>query len=207
MRDNDILDAVRQTLSEVHMDRPLETIERRGRNRRRVRLLSGLAGGGLAVLVGAALAVPMLTGATPTRSSSGRPTLAITSTGSPRLELAAWSVDLLSDSAVRLTLRRADFTDVGLLEKKLADVEVPAFVLVVPQCEVRGPIKESAGVTAKAADDLGNWPLVYTIRPSAIPAGAHLIFTIYPEGKKDPRMPIPNNVYLAPTGTSVVCNK
>jgi hypothetical protein len=64
-------DAVRQTLSEVHMDRPLETIERRGRNRRRSRLLSGLAGGGLAVLVGAALAVPMLTGATPARSSSG----------------------------------------------------------------------------------------------------------------------------------------
>jgi hypothetical protein len=58
----------------------------------------------LAVVVGAALAVPMLagsTGATPPRSS---PALADGSTGSPQLELAAWTVDLLSNKTVRLTL-------------------------------------------------------------------------------------------------------
>jgi hypothetical protein len=87
MSDNEVLDAVRQTLSDVHMDRPLETIVQRGRNRRRVRVLCGVASGGLAVVVGAALAVPMLagsTGATPPRSS---PALEDGSTGSPQLEL------------------------------------------------------------------------------------------------------------------------
>jgi hypothetical protein len=207
--DNDILDAVKRSLSGVHLDRPVETIKRRGRNRRRVRALSGVAGGGLAMLVGAAVAVPMLTGSTGATPARSMPAPAAGSTGSPQLEPAAWSVDLVSDKTVRLTLRRADFTDVGLLEKKLADVKVPAFVRIVPQCEVHGTITAAAPgvVTAKTADDLGNWPLVYTIRPSAIPPGTHLIFTTYPQIKNDPRMPIPNNVDLAPAGTSVACKK
>jgi hypothetical protein len=203
--DNDILDAVRQTLSGVRMDRPVETIMQRGRNRRQVRLLSRVAGGGLAVLVGAALAVPMLTGstdATTPRPGSAFPPPATNSTGSPQLGPAAWTVDLLSNDTVRLTLLRADLTDVGLLEKKLAEVKVPAYVRVASQCDVHGTVTDA--IPSVVTAETGDWPLIYVIQPSAIPSGAHLVFTTYPD-LKDPRAPIAVNVYLAPAATSVVC--
>ncbi len=203
MNDNEVLDKVRMTLADVHMDRPVDAIQQRGRSRRRARMLSGVAGGGLAVVVGAALAVPMLTGSTATpgtASAGGGPSRSV------RLEPAAWSVELASSDTVVLTLRRPDFTDVGLLEKKLAEVNVPAFVSNADKCQVHGAMAPAKDVTVNTADDLGHWPVVYTIKPSAIPPGSHLIFTIYPGLRNQHKAPVPDNVYMAPAGTSVVCD-
>jgi hypothetical protein len=209
MSDNELLHEVRQTLSGVHMDRPVATIMRRGRNRRRVRTLAGVAGGGLVVLVGAALALPTLTGATAAPSGTVSAHGGVGTSDTPRVELAAWTVDVLPDTTVRVTLRRADFADVSALEKELSDAGVPAFVRSDSQCVVHGATTAAGSniVTAKTADDLGNWPLVYTIHPAAIPEGAHLILTAYPQLKTNPTMPVPNNVDLAAAGTTVTCNK
>jgi hypothetical protein len=209
MSENELLDEVRQTLSAVHMNRPVAAIMRRGRDRRRMRALAGVASGGLAVLVGAALAVSTLTEATSVPSQPVSAQGGVGTSGTPRVELAAWTVDVLSDKTVRVTLRRADFADVSVLEAKLSEAGVPAFVRSNSQCVVHGKTTAPGSniVTQKAADDLGNWPLVYTIQPAAIPAGGHLVLTAYPEIKTDPRMPVPANVFLAAAGTTVTCKK
>ncbi|GIJ11878.1 hypothetical protein ACFFMR_16390 [Micromonospora andamanensis] len=63
MNDDEVWDAVKQTLSDVQMDRPVEAIEQRGRARRRRRQSLGLAaGGGVAAVAALALALPMFTG-------------------------------------------------------------------------------------------------------------------------------------------------
>ncbi|MDG4786741.1 hypothetical protein O7626_12500 [Micromonospora sp. WMMD1102] len=63
MNDDEVWDAVKQTLSDVRMDRPVEAIERRGRARRRRRGVFGVAaGGGIAAVAALALALPMATG-------------------------------------------------------------------------------------------------------------------------------------------------
>lgn len=60
MNDDEVWDAVKQTLSDVQMDRPVEAIEERGRARRRKRRLFGVAAsGGLAAVAALALAVSM----------------------------------------------------------------------------------------------------------------------------------------------------
>ncbi|BCJ68551.1 hypothetical protein [Polymorphospora rubra] len=63
MNDDEVWDAVKQTLSDVRMDRPVEAIEQRGRARRRKRHVFGVAaGGGVAAVAALALALPMATG-------------------------------------------------------------------------------------------------------------------------------------------------
>lgn len=63
MNDDEVLDAVKQTLSDVRMDRPVEAIERRGRTRRRNRTLIGAAaGGGLAAVAALVVILPMAAG-------------------------------------------------------------------------------------------------------------------------------------------------
>ncbi|MBQ1023915.1 hypothetical protein [Micromonospora sp. C95] len=72
MDDDEVWDAVKQTLSDVQMDRPVEAIEQRGRARRRNRNLLGLAaGGGVAAVAALALALPMATGAGTAPAPSG----------------------------------------------------------------------------------------------------------------------------------------
>ncbi|MDG4832318.1 hypothetical protein O7627_23850 [Solwaraspora sp. WMMD1047] len=63
MNDDEVWNAVKQTLSDVRMDRPVEAIEQRGRARRRRRRVVGLAaGGGVAAVAALALVLPMATG-------------------------------------------------------------------------------------------------------------------------------------------------
>ncbi len=200
MSDNEFLNDMRQALSGVHLNRPVEKIISRGRGRRRRRVLSGVAGGGLAVLIGTALALPALTGAT------GATGVQAGSVSAP-IEPAAFTVVQLSDDSVQLTLLRPDLTQLGALEKKLADVNVPAFIRYIPGCDVKGPTTDAMSgiVTATTADNSGNWPLVYTIKPSAIPAGTHLIFTVYTDLPSS--FPVPDNVFAAPAGTTVDCHQ
>ncbi|MET7960506.1 hypothetical protein [Micromonospora zamorensis] len=72
MNDDEVWDAVKQTLSDVQMDRPVEAIEQRGRARRRKRQVLGLAaGGGVAAVAALALALPMATGPGTAPASTG----------------------------------------------------------------------------------------------------------------------------------------
>ncbi|MFY1691951.1 hypothetical protein [Plantactinospora sp. WMMB782] len=72
MNDDEVWDAVKQTLSDVRMDRPVEAIEQRGRARRRRRRVFGLAaGGGVAAVAALALTLPMATGSGTTPAPTG----------------------------------------------------------------------------------------------------------------------------------------
>ena len=63
MDDNELMTAVRERFDPVRMHTPAETITARGRSLRH-RRRSALAGGALAVTLGAGLAVPALTAGT-----------------------------------------------------------------------------------------------------------------------------------------------
>jgi hypothetical protein len=63
MSDDEVWNAVKQTLSDVRMDRPVEAIEQRGRARQHRRRVLGIAaGGGVAAVTALALVLPMATG-------------------------------------------------------------------------------------------------------------------------------------------------
>ncbi|GIF70308.1 hypothetical protein Ais01nite_83430 [Asanoa ishikariensis] len=119
-----MLDAVKQTLSGVRMDRPIDTIERRGRVRRRRRKLLGLAaGGGLAVLAALALALPTATNRPGTFPGGG-----------PSLSPAAFSLVRQQDQTVKLTLNYEQILDPVALEDALADAGIPAVVKTQALC-------------------------------------------------------------------------
>lgn len=216
MADNELLDAMRMTLSAVHMDRPVETITRRGTDLRRARVLSGVVSVGLVTIAGAALAVPLLTGSGgATRgtqpaggSSIGTPATS-GSTGTPRVKPAAWSVEVLPDETVRLTLYRSDFQDKDALEAKLAEVNVPAIVEYAPGCDSdHGPVDwnrdmSTFGVSVTSATDSS---AVYVIDPSAIPSGDHLLFfTGGPVAVNPGGPPVWDSVALALPGYTTGC--
>ncbi|WP_433531035.1 hypothetical protein ACQPYA_02605 [Micromonospora sp. CA-263727] len=72
MNDDEVWYAVKQTLSDAQMDRPVEAIEQRGRARRRKRHVFGMAaGGGLAAVAALALALPVATGSGPAPAPTG----------------------------------------------------------------------------------------------------------------------------------------
>lgn len=98
MNDDEVWDAVKQTLSDVQMDRPVEAIEQRGRERRRNRALFGVAaGGGLAAVAAFALVLPMATGSGTTPAEPGSQAAgAGTATAATAPEVPAGNIKLVS---------------------------------------------------------------------------------------------------------------
>ncbi|MER7586470.1 hypothetical protein ABTW72_02930 [Micromonospora sp. NPDC127501] len=100
MNDNEVWDAVRQTLSDVQMDRPVEAIEQRGRARRRKRRVLGLAaGGGVAAVAALALVLPMATGSGPAPAPTGPDNHAEAATRAPagNTKLVSLAANLTAD--------------------------------------------------------------------------------------------------------------
>ena len=130
MHDDEVLNAVRQTLSGVQMDRPVEEIEHRGRTRRRHRrLLGAAAAGGLAVVVALALALPSA-GWRP----GGGPATGGTGGSATAMQPVAFTVTRQSDSSVKLTLNLRQLFDPVALQQALAEAGVPAVVRAGVQC-------------------------------------------------------------------------
>lgn len=102
MNDDEVWDAVRQTLSDVQMDRPVEAIEQRGRARRRKRHVLGLAaGGGVAAVVALALALPMATGSGTAPAPTGPDNHAGAASPAPagNIKLVSLAANLTADNA------------------------------------------------------------------------------------------------------------
>ncbi|MCZ7423610.1 hypothetical protein O7605_29300 [Verrucosispora sp. WMMA2121] len=98
MNDDEVWDAVKQTLSDVQMDRPVEAIEQRGRARRRKRHVLGLAaGGGVAAVAALALALPFGTAPAPTGPDSQAGAASPASAGNTRL--VSLAANLTADNA------------------------------------------------------------------------------------------------------------
>jgi len=174
MNDEEVLDAVKQTLSDVRMDRPIEAIERRGRARRRKRGLFGLAaGGGLAAVAALALALPMAA-AQPSPDAAGSTTAA--------LEPAAFTLVKQSDSTVRLTLRYQQILDPVDLQKALAHAGVPATVKTHALCTPR--FRELRAAPQVYWTERRAWPdgsprdYLLVIAPERMPANSRLYFSL-----------------------------
>lgn len=119
MNDDEVWNAVKQTLSDVQMDRPVEAIEQRGRARRRNRALFGVAaGGGLAAVTALALVLPMATqsGGTPAEPGSQA---AGTGTAAPAPEVPAGNIKLVSLATEIQAGSRSQPGDASLIVEKV----------------------------------------------------------------------------------------
>ncbi len=109
----DSLTTARDSLTQVHMTMPLDTIVRHGRARRRRHRLTGLAGAAV-VAAGAVLAVIALL---PANHPASR---------QPRVQLAAWTVVKQSGGIIQVTMR--ELRDPAGLQAALRADGVPASV-------------------------------------------------------------------------------
>lgn len=159
MRDS--LTGVRQSLADVHMDRPAAAITGRARARRWRR---GLAGSGLvAVALGGGLSIALTGGA----GQAGR---------SVHVSLEAWSVSTTANGHVELTVR--ELRDKALLERTLAEAGVPAIVNFGEFC---APVNVSDNLTGTTGSHFWGPPVsipgdlfALTMNPAALPSGAEL---------------------------------
>lgn len=154
------LTSVKETLTDVHMDRPASAITGRARARRLRHAASGTAAGGLAL--GAGLAVALAGG-----PAAGGPV---------HVNLDAWSVNTTSTGLVELTVR--ELRDQALLEKTLADAGVPAIVNFNEFCV---PVNQADNVTGTTGTQFIVRPVAshgalaaITVNPAAIPAGTEV---------------------------------
>ncbi|RKN23966.1 hypothetical protein D7147_02825 [Micromonospora musae] len=182
MNEDEVLDAVKQTLSDVRMERPVEAIQQRGRERRRNRKLFGVAaGGGLAAVVALALALPTAAAqpdATPTDTGP-----VAGSSGTTAMEPAAFTLARQADSTVKLTLNYRQLLDPAALKSALADAGVPAEVKTHAICTPEG--KELPQADQVYSNKRVNWPdgspkqYDMVIAPAKMPKNSRLYFSVF----------------------------
>jgi hypothetical protein len=180
------LTGVKESLTDVHLDRSADAIRARARGRR---LRSGLAAtgaGGVALGVGLALA------------TGGGPG---TSARSVHVNLDAWSVNTLSSGLVYVDVRQ--LSDPVLLRQTLARAGVPAIVTFGEFCV------QASGADTRNLDrvlgkaGLGGEPKL-TINPAAIPAGSELSIGIVTVSKAGTRG-LDASFTLAKQGSRLTC--
>jgi hypothetical protein len=160
----DSLTTARDSLTEVHMTTPLDTIVRHGRARRRRHRLTGLAGAAI-VAVGAVLAVTAL----PSASHQ------------PRVQLAAWTVTQQPGGIIHVTLR--ELHDPTGLQATLRAEGVPASVSFGNGQQTACLPYPGGGFLTSGNPTLINsvFPpysgpgTAVSIRPSALPSGAGVL--------------------------------
>ena len=118
MKDDELMTAVRESFTSVHVTTPVEQITSRGRTVRARRRIPVLAGA-LAVAAGAAVAVTSLHPGTPPASHQ------------PTAPLAAWTVAKQSDGTIQVTIR--ELSNPAGLQRKLRADGVPASVTLIGQ--------------------------------------------------------------------------
>ncbi|WP_433220004.1 hypothetical protein ACQP00_16770 [Dactylosporangium sp. CS-047395] len=180
MTDDEVLDAVKKTLADVQMDRPIETIEQRGRTRRRNRGLLGVAAGaGLAALAAVAVAVPLLGG------DPAAPTQTAPETGgaaeAPALEPAAFAVTKQADGSVELVLDYKKILNPDALQKALSDAGIPAVVKAGVLCTPQA--KELPGADTvfrvKRVEEAGESRYDLIINPAKMPKDSVVYFSVF----------------------------
>ncbi|MFI5912815.1 hypothetical protein [Dactylosporangium sp. NPDC051541] len=182
MTDDEVFDAVKKTLADVRMDRPVAAIEERGRQRRRNRGLLGVAAGvGLAAVAGVAVAIPLLSHDDPPATAGP----ATGPSGVQSTEAPAFTLVANADGSVRLTLDYKKILDPPTLEKALAGAGIPAVVkadvLCTPQGQELPETKQVFAVKKVVEDEGSRYDLVIT--PSKMPAGSVVYFSVFPVHK------------------------
>jgi hypothetical protein len=148
------LTGVKESLTDVHLDRSADAILARARGRRLRRGLAGAGAGGTALGVGLVLA-----------AGGGAGTAR-----SVHVNLDAWSVNTLSSGLVYVDIR--ELREPGLLRQTLARAGVPAIVTFGKFCTgpSGGNSQDLRQILGKSAVGGGR----LTINPAAIPAGSEL---------------------------------
>jgi hypothetical protein len=157
------LTSVKDSLTDVHMDRPLEAITGRARARWLRRGLPGAGAAGLALGIGLALTSPG-----GPRAGTGGPPAA----RSVHVNLAAWSVNTTPAGQVNVTIR--ELKDPARLSKTLADAGVPVMLTSGRVCDT-GYQAQLSRVLHKLG---GSGDVVLTINPAAMPAGTKVVIGI-----------------------------
>jgi hypothetical protein len=163
MNDDELITAVRESVTGVHMDIPAGQIVSRSRAIRARRRIPALAGA-LAVAAGTALAVPALL---PSGHQPSHPA---------RAQLAAWTVVKQADGDIRVTVH--ELRDPAALQSTLRADGVPVSVTFIgqpnPACQPYG-LGGSHLLRSMVTALPGHGNLrVLVIHPSAFPAGAGL---------------------------------
>ena len=177
------LTSVRDSLTDVRLDRSADAIRARARGRRLRRGLAGAAAGGTALGVGLAL------------TASGTGTSA---SPSVHVNLDAWSVNTLSSGLVYVDIR--ELQEPALLRQTLAKAGVPAVVTFGEFCTAAG------GSTGNLQQVIGKSPLgggKITINPRGIPAGEELLIGIVAGGAGQGQFG--NSFALAKDGSRLTC--
>jgi hypothetical protein len=151
------LTAVKESLTDVRMDRSADTIAARARRRWLGRGLSGAGAAGVALGVG--LAVTFSGG-----QQGVRPV---------HVNLDAWSVNTTSSGQVNVTIH--ELQDTSLLRQTLADAGVPAIVTSSEICGTGKSMPQMKQVVTRSARDVDG-TAVFTINPAAMPPGSELTF-------------------------------
>jgi hypothetical protein len=182
MNDDELITAVRKSVTDVHSATSVEQIMGRGRTLRTRRRIPGAAGV-LAVIAGVALAVMALL--PPARPASHQ----------PAAQLAAWTVVKEADGSVSITIR--EFRDPAGLQRKLRADGVPASVIFNPKLPRGAPFRDlfrvkhnpcqfSRGqgqllkVVTGRPHQLREGSTISIIHPSALPSGAGVQFIATP---------------------------
>jgi hypothetical protein len=171
MNDTDMLDELKESLSVVHMNTPLDTIVAQGRSRQRRRRSRR-------ILTGAAMALALvLAVVTLKHSSSTSPT----STGG-NLRLTAFTVVTNADGTATLTLIKGVPLDADALRQTLARAGVPAVVTVGRSCS--NQVADSAALDqVVSVRQRTDGSVVMIITPSAMPNGSELSIGVFPTHK------------------------
>jgi hypothetical protein len=184
MNDNNAADTVRDclatardSLTEVHMATPLDTIVRHGRARRRRHRLTGLAGAAV-VAAGTVLAVTVLLPAShPARHQ-------------PRVQLAAWTVVKQPGGIIHVTIR--ELHDPAGLQAALRADGVPASISFGNGQQTPCRPYPGGGFMTSANPTLINnvfpGPGV-NIRPSALPSGTGVLLAFLQRSHPQPGVP------------------
>jgi hypothetical protein len=171
MNDNDVLEWVKDAVSEIHMNTPLEAIVTRGRSRRR-RRLSGLAGTGVAIGLGLALAVSAFSGSrtVPSPDDAGS------------AQLMGFTLVSNHNGTATLTLTKGQLPDPSVLRQQLAQAGVPAVVNVGSRCDSQGgdPPGLDQVITSQR---LTNGDVILVIDPAAMPEGSELAIGFFTDSQ------------------------
>ncbi len=167
----DSLTTARDSLTDVHMTTPLDTIVRHGRARRRRHKLTGLAGAAI-VAVGTVLAVTALPPASHPASHQ------------PRVQLAAWTVTQQPGGVIHVTLR--ELRDPAGLQATLRADGVPASVSFGNGQQTACRPYPGGGFLTSGNPTLINsvFPpysgpgTAVSIRPSALPRGTGVLLAV-----------------------------
>jgi hypothetical protein len=164
MNDQELITAVKQSVSGVHMGVPAEQIVSRSRAIRSRRRIPAVIGA-LAVAAGAALA------AAGTLAPSGQ------ANHQPAAQLAAWTVTRQGNGDIKVTIR--ELRDPAGLQRTLRADGVPASVTFAgqqdPACQgypAGGSQSQRRQLLGSVATGPAGGPYVLIIHPSAIPSGA-----------------------------------